>query len=76
MSRLSLWVAGIALLLGTNVVAQDRPTEFEVGVDYSLVHFIPALTNSNAHNLNGGGGSLANGAVHFSALIAVIAGTF
>jgi hypothetical protein len=43
MSRISvLWLAGIALLFGVNALAQETPTEFEVGVNYSLVHFIPA----------------------------------
>jgi hypothetical protein len=59
MTRISLlWVAGIALLLGTNALAQDKPTTFEIGVDYSLAHFVPALTGSRSHNLNGGGGSV------------------
>lgn len=53
-----LLVAGIVLLFGANTLAQDMPTSFEVGVDYSLSHFIPALTGSQAHNLSGGGGSI------------------
>ena len=60
MIKMSLFVAaGIALLFGANAVAQDNtPTTFEIGVDYSLAHFIPALPGSRSHNLNGGGGSL------------------
>jgi len=59
MSKSSLlWLAGIALLFGANARAQDKPTTFEVGVDYSYVHFIPALTGSNNQNGNGGGGSV------------------
>lgn len=53
-----LLLAGIALLFDAGVFAQDQPTEFEVGLDYSLSHFIPALPGSNSHNLSGGGGSL------------------
>lgn len=58
MSKISLLlVAGIALLFGANTLAQDKPTTFEVGVDYSLTHFEPTLPGSRSHNLNGGGGS-------------------
>jgi len=58
MARISLfWIAGIALLFGANVFAQENPTTWEIGADYSLSHFIPALTGSRSHNLNGGGGS-------------------
>jgi hypothetical protein len=53
-----LCVLGIALLFGAKAFAQDKPTTFEIGVDYSLSHFIPALPGSNAYNLNGGGGSV------------------
>lgn len=59
MSKSSLFlVAVIVFLFGANVVAQDQPTTWEIGVDYSLAHFIPALTGSRSHNLNGGGGSV------------------
>jgi hypothetical protein len=59
MSRISLIsIAAIALLFGANALAQDKPTEFEVGLDYSLAHFIPSLPGSNSHNLSGGGGTL------------------
>jgi hypothetical protein len=49
--------AGVVLLFGANTFAQEGPTTWEIGVNYSLAHFIPALTDSRSHNLNGGGGS-------------------
>ena len=59
MSKLSLlWVAGVALLFGTNALAQEQPTTWEIGGDYSLVDFFPALPGSNSHVLNGGGLSI------------------
>jgi hypothetical protein len=59
MSKFSLlWVAGVALLFGANTLAQDQPTKWEIGGDYSLVDFFPALPGSNSHVLNGGGLSL------------------
>jgi len=59
MSRLSLlWVAGVALLFGTNALAQEKPTTWEIGGDYSLVDYFPALPGSNSHVLNGGGISI------------------
>lgn len=51
-------VVGFALLLGTNVFAQDEPTKIEVGVDYSLIDFNPNLPGTTSQVLNGGGGSL------------------
>lgn len=60
MNKLSLFVAaGIAVLFGANALAQENtPTTFEIGVDYSMSHFVPALPGSRSHNLNGGGGSI------------------
>jgi hypothetical protein len=56
MSKSSLlWVGVIALLFGTNALAQESPTKWEIGGDYSLVDFFPALPGSSSHVLNGGG---------------------
>jgi hypothetical protein len=45
MSKTSLFLtAGIVLLFGANILAQENaPTTFEIGVDYSLSHFIPSF---------------------------------
>ena len=56
--RLLLLAAGIAVLLSTNMLAQDSPATWEVGVDYSFSHFIPADPRSSSRNLSGVGGSL------------------
>jgi hypothetical protein len=53
-----LWVAVIGLLFGASALAQDQPTKFEVGVDYSGAQYYPALTGSKNFSLNGGGGSI------------------
>jgi hypothetical protein len=60
MSKSSLFLAaGIVVLFGANTFAQEnKPTTWEIGVDYSLSHLIPALPGSHARNLNGGGVSL------------------
>jgi hypothetical protein len=59
MTKISvLWVAGIALLFGASALAQDQPTKWEIGVDYSGAQYYPALGGSKNFSLNGGGGSI------------------
>ena len=43
------------LLFGKNALAQDKPTTWEIGGDYSLVDYFPALPGTSSHVLNGGG---------------------
>jgi hypothetical protein len=45
----------LLLMFGLTVWAQDYP-KMEVALDYTLVHFVPAKSVLNTHNLNGGGG--------------------
>ena len=59
MTKMSiLWVVVIGLLFGASALAQDQPTKFELGVDYSGAQFYPGLTGSKNFSLNGGGGSI------------------
>jgi hypothetical protein len=53
-----LYGSGNCASVECNALAQDTPTKFEVGVDYSYVHFIPALTPGNSQDGNGRGGSI------------------
>ncbi len=56
MTKISLlWVGVVALLFGTSALAQDKPTTWEIGGDYSLVDYFPALPGTSSHVLNGGG---------------------
>jgi hypothetical protein len=52
-----LALVAVVLLFGAGASAQEEPPTKEVGFNYSLVHFIPAATGTQAHNINGGGGS-------------------
>lgn len=51
-------------LLSTMAWSQDVP-KAEVGIDYSYVRFSPALSGTNGHSLNGGGGTLVLNFGHF-----------
>lgn len=57
MKATTLALLVLFVLIGTNAIAQETP-EWEIGGDYSFVHFNPAKAYiNNPHDLNGGGAS-------------------
>jgi hypothetical protein len=56
MNRTKAMLFATILVLGAAAWAQEYP-RFEVGGNYSYVRFAPSTPSSQAHSLNGGGGS-------------------
>lgn len=64
--------AVLMLLAGISAAAQDH--KFEVGVNYSYLHYNPAKSLTGSESLNGGGGSIVYNFSHYLGLKAELTG--